>query len=69
VTLAPGGLHVMMMGLKSKLVEGETFPLTLTFEKAGTVTVEIKVEAIGYMGPDAKKGDAHGMSGHTGMAH
>lgn len=74
VTLAPGGLHVMMMGLTGKLVEGETFPLTLTFEKAGTVTVEIKVEPIGYMGPGAKKGDAQGHDAgghgsHGGMSH
>lgn len=66
VTLAPGGLHVMMMGLTSKLVEGETFPLTLTFEKAGAITVEIKVEAIGYMGPGAKKGEGHD---HGGAKH
>ena len=39
----PGGYHVMIMGLKGPLKEGETFPLTLTFEKAGDVTVDVMV--------------------------
>lgn len=43
VKLQPGGLHVMLIGLKAPLVEGETFPLTLNFEKAGAVTVEVAV--------------------------
>lgn len=41
---APGGNHVMLFGLKKPLVAGETFPLTLVFEKAGAVDVEVKVE-------------------------
>ena len=41
---APGGLHVMLIGLKRPLVQGEEFPLSLTFELAGTVTVEVAVE-------------------------
>ncbi len=45
--LAPGGLHVMLLGLKEPLVKGKTIPLTLTFEKAGAVTVEIEVQAAG----------------------
>lgn len=40
----PGGLHVMLMGLKQKLGEGDIFPVTLKFRKAGEVTVEFKVE-------------------------
>lgn len=42
--LRPGGLHVMMMGLKSPLVEGESFSMTLVFEKAGRVEVEVEIE-------------------------
>lgn len=42
--LRPGGLHVMLIGLKEPLKEGSQFPLTLTFEKAGTVTVQVDVE-------------------------
>lgn len=45
--LKPGSFHVMMIGLKAPLVEGEKFPLTLSFEKSGTVTVEVKVESVG----------------------
>ena len=43
--LRPGGLHVMLIGLKEPLKQGSQFPLTLTFEKAGTVTVQVEVEA------------------------
>ncbi|MBF7730744.1 copper chaperone PCu(A)C [Pseudomonas sp. N040] len=41
---APGGNHVMLFGLKQPLVAGEFFPLTLVFEKAGAVEVQVKVE-------------------------
>ncbi|PWC39243.1 copper chaperone PCu(A)C [Azospirillum sp. TSO35-2] len=44
VKLAPGGLHVMLLGLKQPLVKGAHFPLTLRFEKAGSVEVEVAVE-------------------------
>ncbi len=37
VALAPGGYHVMLMGLTRPLAPGDTFPVTLTFERAGTV--------------------------------
>lgn len=46
--LAPGTYHIMLMGLKQPLKEGEKFPLTLTFAKAGVVTVQVKVEAMTY---------------------
>lgn len=39
----PGGLHVMLMELKQDLEPGQTLPVTLTFEKAGEVTVEATV--------------------------
>lgn len=42
----PGGLHVMLLGLTKPLKEGDSFPLTLTFEKAGPVTVEVTVAPI-----------------------
>jgi len=47
VTLAPGGLHLMMMGLKAPLKQGEKVPVTLVFEKAGKIDVELAVEAMG----------------------
>ena len=49
--LRPGGLHVMLMGLEAPLAEGETFPLTLTFERAGAVEVEVRIQGIGAMEP------------------
>ena len=44
VEFKPGGLHVMLIGLKSKLAEGDAFPLTLVFEKKGEVVVDVKVQ-------------------------
>ena len=52
--LKPGGFHVMFMGLKQPLAEGDSFPVTLVFERAGTVTVDVTVGAAGAM-----EGDAH----------
>ncbi|MDH3713960.1 MAG: copper chaperone PCu(A)C [Gammaproteobacteria bacterium] len=40
----PGGLHIMLMGLHEPLLEGKTFPLTLTFERAGSLVVMVIVE-------------------------
>ena len=47
VDLKPGGYHVMFMGLKAPLKEGETVDVTLTFEKAGAVVVPMAVLAPG----------------------
>ncbi len=43
VVLRPGGLHVMLMGLRRPLEEGARFPLTLTFERAGKLEVEVEI--------------------------
>jgi hypothetical protein len=43
VELAPGGLHLMLMGLKSPLKAGERLPLVLRFEKAGELKTELVV--------------------------
>lgn len=42
-TFAPGGLHVMLMGLTEPLVEGDGFPLILEFEHAGTIEVKVMI--------------------------
>lgn len=42
--LVPGGMHLMMFGLGEALREGQRFPLTLTFERAGAIVVEVAVE-------------------------
>ncbi len=61
--LAPGGLHVMLIGLKAPLKEGDSFPMTLVFEKAGEIAVDVKVKKPGAMG--AHKG--HDEGGHHEM--
>lgn len=57
--LAPGGLHVMLFELKQPLAVGAKFPLTLTFEHAGSVTVEVEVQANAPAPGDEHHG-AHG---------
>jgi len=42
--LARGGDHVMLMGLKQSLAQGDIVAVTLTFEKAGDITIEIPVD-------------------------
>lgn len=46
VTFEPGGHHVMLMQLSGPLEEGDVFPLILTFERAGDVTVYVTVTGI-----------------------
>ncbi|MCQ4347215.1 copper chaperone PCu(A)C [Pseudomonas stutzeri] len=51
VAFQPGGNHVMLFGLAQPLKAGERFPLTLEFEKAGKVEVQVEVRsADGHMG-------------------
>ena len=45
VALAPGGTHVMLDGMTEPLVVGERIDVTLRFEKAGTKTVSVNVNA------------------------
>jgi copper(I)-binding protein len=47
VELKPGGYHVMFVGLKHGLRQGDHVNATLNFEKAGKVDVEFTVESIG----------------------
>ena len=55
--LKPGGDHVMLMGLNGPLKQGGTFPLTLSFERAGTITVPVTVRPITARGPGMKHHD------------
>jgi copper(I)-binding protein len=61
VTFEPSGRHVMLMGLKHPLKEGDMFPLTLTFANAGQVQTSVRVR-----GADGRD---KGHSGATGMMH
>ncbi|WP_037504343.1 copper chaperone PCu(A)C [Sphingomonas astaxanthinifaciens] len=51
IAMKPGGLHVMLMGLKAPLRPGSRLPLTLRFEKAGKVTVSLPVVPPGSGAP------------------
>ena len=65
VTLDPSGYHIMLMGLKKQLMQGEHFKATLQFAKAGKVDVDFTVEGIGAKtggGMPAMGGD-HAMPG------
>ena len=48
--LEPGGYHIMLIGLKQPLKEGERLPLTLTFEKAGKISIDVPVQKAGASG-------------------
>lgn len=68
VVLKPGSYHVMLIGLKKPLTAGETFPLTLTFAKAGNISVTVPVQS---MGATQDKGGNMGGMGNSGsgMGH
>jgi periplasmic copper chaperone A len=45
VKMRPGqGYHIMLMGLKKPLKEGESFPMTMEFERGGKVEVKVVVQ-------------------------
>ena len=56
VALQPGGLHVMLIGLDRPLAQGEHVPLTLRFERAGDLAVELAVRAAGAGGMGSMQG-------------
>jgi periplasmic copper chaperone A len=61
VTLAPGGYHIMLMGLRQELKPGDSFPVTLSFEHAGQVAATVTVRQGGggmSMGHDPMPGMA-----------
>lgn len=51
-SLEPGGLHIMLMKLNAPLEKGGSFAMALTFERAGTITIRVRVHGVGAMGPD-----------------
>jgi copper(I)-binding protein len=69
VTLAPGGYHIMIIGLNAPLKEGDHVPMTLQFEKAGKVDITLDVQGIGALGPTPNHGDhiMPGMQPHMKM--
>ncbi len=65
-TLAPGGYHIMLIGLKALLLEETQIELTLEFEHAGKIEIDAIVEAPSYQGPGKGMGSmktgTHGMN-------
>lgn len=55
--LARGGDHVMLMGLTAPLTQGATIVLTLTFEQAGDMQIEVPVDL-------ARQAGGHGATKH-----
>ena len=58
--LARGGKHVMFMGIKEPFEQGAVIPLTLTFEKAGEINVDVPV--------DLERKPKHGMGHQHGKS-
>ena len=58
VTFKPGGLHLMLMGLKKPLVQGGDVHVTLNFAKAGAIAVTLPVGSLGATGPAAPAADS-----------
>ena len=55
VELKPGGFHVMFMGLRAPFAKDAKVPLTLVFEKAGSIDVDLMVQAMGAQPPSMHK--------------
>ena len=66
VELKPQSFHLMLMGLKRPLAQGERVKATLEFAKAGTLDLEYVVESMGAQGPSraAPAGMDHGAMEH-----
>lgn len=62
--LSRGGAHLMMMGLTDPLEDGEVIPMTLIFEKAGEIAVEVPVDRSRLAGAADEGAEVHdhGMS-------
>ena len=60
--LQPGGLHVMLMGLTEPLVEGQSFALTLNFERAGSIEVTVVI----FVPEESSQGNMHHDKSKTG---
>lgn len=60
LVMQPGnGYHIMLTGLKQPLKAGNTFPLTLTFEKAGKLAVSVLVQDKEQQPKDANEAGMH----------
>ena len=65
ITLKPGGAHIMLVGLNQPLRPGQSFPLTLHFEKAGDSEVTVAIVKAGAMGPESHTGPGAPLHGQS----
>jgi copper(I)-binding protein len=64
--LARGGDHVMFMGLNGPMEHGDTVSVTLSFEKAGDIVVDIPIDL--ERKPMHGEGHGHGHGDHGNMS-
>jgi periplasmic copper chaperone A len=72
VVLKPNGYHLMLIGLKAPLTEGQKVPVTVTFERAGAQQAMASVAKVGAMHAGEKgatSSDGSDMSTMPGMQH
>ncbi len=74
VKLEPGGRHLMLIGLKRPLKEGDQIALTLEFEKAPALEIMVTVEPLGATVPNMAGHEHSGTHQHDqahghGMEH
>ena len=65
IQLAPGGFHVMLIGLKAPLNANKNYQVTLVFEKAG----KIKLTGLAKRPADLKMPSSHSPDAHSPDAH
>ncbi|MEM6812270.1 MAG: copper chaperone PCu(A)C [Pseudomonadota bacterium] len=59
VFLEPTGLHIMLIKLKKPLVEGETFPMTLFFEKEKPLAIDVTIVKPGHIPKQMNQDHSH----------
>jgi copper(I)-binding protein len=66
--LQPGGLHVMLIGLREKLVPGKSIPMTLTYEDGSSREISVPIHRMRMhlrQQDDSDHGKHHGQGEHT----
>jgi len=60
VVLAPGGVHLMFLGLKQPIVKDQLVPVTLRFERSGDIDVQLRAGPLGSLkAPEPAHGAEH----------
>ncbi|MTI42699.1 hypothetical protein JM93_02910 [Roseibium hamelinense] len=72
ISLEPGGLHIMFMGIGEGFKQGSQVPVTLSFEHGGDIEVNLSVAKIGAKNMEhgsMDHGDHSGHEDHSGHGH